>query len=169
MNYGAPGEEPVYVPDEKMGDSANTPLVEGTNNTYYVDYLFSYNLGIHIIANEDLEIVGYSAYIAKGGPVVNVDELVNGKTVAKIEPLEGATLVVFAPEDWTSTTTVAQKAALFTEVVGVNAFQGVSTTASNTYDLVIGTIYNENTYLIHITKCEVYERGWHFVITGEVK
>lgn len=94
---------------------------------------------------------------------------VNGKTVAKIEPLEGATLVVFAPEDWTSTTTVAQKAALFTEVVGVNAFQEVSTTASNTYDLVIGTIYNENTYLIHITKCEVYERGWHFVITGEVK
>ena len=84
VNYGAPGDAPVYVPDEMMGNSANTPLVEGTANTYYVDYLFSYNLGIHIITNNDLEIVGYSAYIAKGGPVVEVEELAINKTVASV-------------------------------------------------------------------------------------
>lgn len=94
---------------------------------------------------------------------------VTEKTVAKIEPLNGATLTVFTPEDWTNTTTAAQKAALFTEVLGVSEYKEVSTTASNTYDLVIGTIYNGETHLIHITKCEVYERGWHFVITGDAK
>ena len=112
VNYGAPGDAPVYVPDEMMGNSANTPLVEGTSNTYYVDYLFSYNLGIHIIANEDLEIVGYSAYIAKGGPVVNVDELVNGKTVAgvryynmagqEMQEANGMTIVVTTYTDGTT-------------------------------------------------------------------
>ena len=112
VNYGAPGEEPVYVPDEDMGDSANTPLVEGSANTYYVDYLFSYNLGVHIIFNDDLEVVGYSAYIAKGGPVVNVDELVNGKTVAgvryynmagqEMQEANGMTIVVTTYTDGTT-------------------------------------------------------------------
>ena len=112
VNYGAPGEEPVYVPDEDMGDSANTPLVEGSANPYYVDYLFSYNLGVHIIFNDDLEVVGYSAYIAKGGPVVNVDELVNGKTVAgvryynmagqEMQEANGMTIVVTTYTDGTT-------------------------------------------------------------------
>lgn len=84
VNYGAPGDAPVYVPDEMMGNSANTPLVEGSCNTYYVDYLFSYNLGIHIILDEDLMIAGYTAYIAKGGPVVEVEELAINKTVANV-------------------------------------------------------------------------------------
>ena len=84
VNYGAPGDAPVYVPDEMMGNSANTPLVEGSCNTYYVDYLFSYNLGIHLILDEDLMIAGYTAYIAKGGPVVEVEELAINKTVASV-------------------------------------------------------------------------------------
>ena len=83
VNYGAPGEEPVYVPVEDMGNSDNTPLVEGSANTYYVDYLFAYNLGINIRLNPDYEISGYNAYVAIGGPVVNVDELA-AKTVANV-------------------------------------------------------------------------------------
>ena len=94
---------------------------------------------------------------------------VDGKTVAKIEPLEGAKLVVFTPETWTNTTTEAQKAALFTEALGIDSYKEVSTTASSDYDLVIGTSYNGKTNLIHIKHCEVYERGWHFVITGQCK
>ena len=96
--------------------------------------------------------------------VYNVD-----RTVAKIQPLEGATLIIFNSEDWTNTVTPIQKAALFTEVFGVSEFKGVSTSASSDYDYVIGTIYNGEANLIHITHCEVYERGWHFVITGETK
>ena len=83
VNYGAPGDEPQYVPVEKMGNSEFTPLVEGTANTYYVDYLFAYNLGINIKLNADYEIYGYNAYVAIGGPVVSVDELA-AKTVANV-------------------------------------------------------------------------------------
>lgn len=95
---------------------------------------------------------------------------VNNKTVAVIEPLEGATLVTFDPEDWTKTTTITEKYNLFTEqVFGIAEYKEISTTASHDYDLVIGTIYNDEVNLIHITHCEVYERGWHFVVTGEAK
>ena len=112
VNYGAEGEEPVFVPDEMMGNSANTPLYEGSTNTYYVEYNFSYNLGIHIILNDDFVVVGYTAYIAKGGPVVNVDELVNGKTVAgvryynmagqEMQEANGMTIVVTTYTDGTT-------------------------------------------------------------------
>ena len=114
VNYGAPGEEPVYVPDELMGNSANTPLVEGSCNTYYVDYLFSYNLGIHLILDDDLNIVGYTAYIAKGGPVVEVEELATNKTVANVryynmagqemQNAEGMTIKVTTYTDGTTNT-----------------------------------------------------------------
>lgn len=91
------------------------------------------------------------------------------KTYAKIEALEGAKLVIFEPEVWTNTTTEAEKVALFSEALGVASFTSVSTTASDDYDLVIGTYYNDEYRLMHITHCNVYERGWHFVITGEWK
>ena len=94
---------------------------------------------------------------------------VNGKSHAVIEPLENAILAVFTPEDWENVTTETQKAALFTEAFGVAEYKEISTTASSDYDLVIGTIYNEEAHLIHITHCSVYERGWHFVVTGEAK
>ena len=95
---------------------------------------------------------------------------VKDRTVAKIVPLEGAVMTVFDPEDWTNTTTELQKYALFSEIsLGVAEFKEVSTTASADYDLVIGTIYDEEFFLIHITHCDVYERGWHFVITGDWK
>ena len=48
----APGEEPVQVTEDIMGNSEFTPLVEGSENTYFVGNGYSYNLGIHIIMNE---------------------------------------------------------------------------------------------------------------------
>ena len=41
-------------------------------------------MGIHLILDEDLMIAGYTAYIAKGGPVVEVEELAINKTVASV-------------------------------------------------------------------------------------
>ena len=82
VKYGAPGEEPVQVTEDIMGNSEFTPLVEGSENTYFVGNGYSYNLGIHIIMNEDYEVAGYTAYVAKGGPV-SVDELA-AKTVANV-------------------------------------------------------------------------------------
>lgn len=96
---------------------------------------------------------------------------VNSKSVAVIEPIDNnATLIVFDPKVWAEVTTESQKAALFSEHnIGIAQYKEISTTATQNYDKVIGTIYNGKTHLIHITKCEVYERGWHFVITGQAK
>ena len=95
---------------------------------------------------------------------------VNDKSHAVIEPLEDATLMVFDPDDWKNVNTVTEKVNLFTEhSIAITQYESISTSASSDYDLVIGTIYNEETYLIHITHCDVYKRGWHFVITGEAK
>ena len=82
VRYGAPGEDPVLVTEDIMGYSEFTPLVEGSENTYYVGNGYSYNLGIHIILDENYEVAGYTAYVAKGGPV-SVDELA-AKTVANV-------------------------------------------------------------------------------------
>ncbi len=75
--YGAEEAETVAF----LGDADMNPLVEGTN-TYYVEVGYSYTLGIHFIYDINTgDLVGYSAYAAKGGPV-DVDELSEGKTVA---------------------------------------------------------------------------------------
>ncbi len=82
VEYGAPGEEPVFVDDNMMGYGDQTPLVANSKNTYYVGNGYSYNLGVHPVINDDLEIEMFMAYVAKGGPV-SVDELA-AKTVANV-------------------------------------------------------------------------------------
>ena len=82
VNYGAPGDEPVLVDEVMMGYGDQTPLVADSKNTYYVGNGYSYNLGVHPVVNEDLEIEMFMAYVAKGGPV-SVDELA-AKTVANV-------------------------------------------------------------------------------------
>ena len=72
VTYGAPGNEPVFVPDEMMGHPENTPLVKGASNTYYVETGVSYWFEAWAIFNEDLEIVGYYANVIKYGPLVYI-------------------------------------------------------------------------------------------------
>ena len=94
------------------------------------------------------------------------------ETYAVIKPLNGAVLYRFEnSEVWTNTNTDVEKAALFSELgEGIAQFKEISTTAANKdYDIVIGTIYNGENHLIHITHSTAYERGWHFTITGEAK
>ena len=64
-----------------LGDADMNPLTEG-NNTYYVEVGYTYVIGIHFIYDINTgDLVGYSAYVAKGGPV-DVNEVSEGKTVA---------------------------------------------------------------------------------------
>jgi hypothetical protein len=75
--YGAEADATLAV----LGDADQNPLTEGTN-TYYVDNGYSYVLGIHFIMDENTgDLVGYSAYVARGG-AVDVNEMNAGKTVA---------------------------------------------------------------------------------------
>ena len=86
----------------------------------------------------------------------------NAKEVfAVIKPVEGASLYGFDPEEWGKVTTDVEKAALFTEGVHsvMSEFRGVSAWSNKDYDFVLGTVYNGEYNLIHITRGEVDSNG----------
>ena len=96
-----------------LGDADENPLTEG-DNTYFVDNGYSYVLGIHFIMDENTgDLVGYSAYVARGG-AVDVDEMNAGKTVAseryfnvagqEMAQPEGLTIKVTTYTDGTTST-----------------------------------------------------------------
>lgn len=107
VTYGAPGNEPVYIPDVIMGHPENTPLVKGASNTYYVDTGFSYWFEIVLIMNEDFEIDGYNANLFKYASLiyilgdVNADNSVNISDVTALIDylLTGQTSIVFENAD----------------------------------------------------------------------
>ena len=82
----------------------------------------------------------------------------NGKEVfAIIKPVEGATMFAISPEDWEAVKTDVDKAAFFSDGVYsvISDFRGVSAWNSNDYNFVIGTLYNGQYHMIHITHGEV--------------
>lgn len=90
---------------------------------------------------------------------------------ANITPLEGAVLYEFDPSVWDATTTEVEKATLFSEqTISIAKFRGVSAFASHDYDFVIGTTYNGENHLIHITRGEVFNyKGTDVTIKGQAK
>ena len=97
----------------------------------------------------------------------------NAKEIyAVITPKEGAILYRFDPEVWEATTTTTEKAALFGETaISVAQFKEVSCTAvDKDYDIVLGTSYNGEFHLIHVTHSHVFTfKGTDVTITGEAK
>ena len=95
----------------------------------------------------------------------------NAKEVfAVIKPIEGATLYSFPAETWNEVTTNIEKAAAFENAFSVTDFRGVSAWSTKDYDYVIGTIYNGEYHLIHITHGTVVGSGpTDITITGQAK
>ena len=87
-----------------------------------------------------------------------------------LKPLTGATLYGFTSEDWGATTTDVEKAALFSDGLSavMDEFRGVSAWSDKDYDFVIGTVYNGEYHLIHITHGDV-ESKTDITITGQYK
>jgi hypothetical protein len=113
--YGAPENET----EANLGDSMMNPLSADNTNTYFVYNGYSYSIGVHLVIDQNtLEVVGYTAYVAKGGPV-SVDELVNGKTVAgvryynmagqEMQEANGMTIVVTTYTDGTTSAVKVMK------------------------------------------------------------
>ena len=113
--YGA-AEDATYA---ELGDSMLNPLTADNTNTYFVYNGYSYSIGVHLVIDQNtLEVVGYTAYVAKGGPV-SVDELVNGKTVAgvryynlagqEMQEANGMTIVVTTYTDGTTSAVKVMK------------------------------------------------------------
>lgn len=95
---------------------------------------------------------------------------------AVITALSNAKLLLLQPEDWTKVNTESEKAAFFSDhsIADANAqFKAVSCTAGNKdYDLVIGTVYNNEYRLIHVTHStaqKINNVGTEVTITGEWK
>jgi hypothetical protein len=99
----------------------------------------------------------------------------NGKEVfAIIKPVEGATLYAFDPDTWNEVTTDVEKVAAFTEGIHgiLSDFRGVSAWNSKDYNFVIGTLYEGEYHLIHITHGQVDNNGsagTDITITGKAK
>ncbi len=113
--YGAPED----ATEANLGDSMRNPLSADNTNTYFVYNGYSYSIGVHLVIDQNtLEVVGYTAYVAKGGPV-SVDELVNGKTVAgvryynmagqEMQEANGMTIVVTTYTDGTTSSVKVMK------------------------------------------------------------
>ena len=90
---------------------------------------------------------------------------------AVIKPVNGATLHGFSPDIWNEVTTEAEKVAAFENSgLAMTDFRGVSAWSSKDYDFVIGTIYNGEYHLIHITHGTVVGSGaTDITITGQAK
>ena len=99
----------------------------------------------------------------------------NGKEVfAIIKPVEGATLYAFDPDTWNEVTTDVEKVAAFTEGIHgiLSDFRGVSAWKTKDYNFVIGTLYEGEYHLIHITHGQVDNNGsagTDITITGKAK
>ena len=93
---------------------------------------------------------------------------------AIIEPVEGATLYRFDPTVWDATTTDVEKAALFSEATPADPQQwkefNVAGATTQNFDVVLGTVYNGEYHLMHITKGTYYSfKGTDATIEGEAK
>ncbi|MBR1514006.1 MAG: hypothetical protein IJ622_06935 [Bacteroidales bacterium] len=93
---------------------------------------------------------------------------------AIIEPVDGAILYRFDPTDWDATTTDVEKAALFSEATPADPQQwkefNVAGAMTQEFDVVLGTAYNGEYHLMHITKGTYYSfKGTDATITGEAK
>lgn len=124
-----------------------------------------------------LEVADFTWNRHGGVPGTGLDEFglewnSNAKEIyAVITPVEGAQLYKFDPEVWENTTTSVQKAALFSEAPSISQFKEVSCTAQDKdYDIVLGTVYNGEYRLIHVTHSHAFTfKGTDVTITGEWK
>jgi len=137
---------------------------------------------IKVDVNEEIALVPvdfiwnrHGAAPATGLDVFGLEWNSNTKDVfANITPKIGATLYEFEPGIWENINTEIEKAALFNneQLVGIETFRKVSTYYEhNDYDFVIGTTYNGQNHLIHITANELYtfNKGTDVTIYGQYK
>lgn len=116
----------------------------------------------------------HGAALATGLDVFGLEWDSNTKDIfANIKPMNGATLYEFEPSIWETINNEVEKAALFNneQLVGIEKFQKVSCYYEhNDYDFVIGTTYNGQSHLIHITANEIHTfKGTDVTIYGQYK
>jgi len=91
---------------------------------------------------------------------------------AVIEPVDNAILYQFNPSVWSETTTGSQKAALFETGVSISQWKefNVAGAVDQTLDVVLGTSYNGELHLMHVTNGHIETfKGTDVTLTGMAK
>jgi len=150
----------TFSRDEIIGESTITAIVTdeaGETNTASITIKFNQ-------VAMDLEVKDFSWLRQGTNPGEGLAEYgLEWKSNVKeahaiIKPVEGATLYGFSADTWDEVVTDADKLNAFTEGLHtiMDDFRGVSAWNSHDdYDFVIGTLYNNEYHLIHITKGDV--------------
>lgn len=124
-----------------------------------------------------LEVKDFSWVRAGGTPGTGLEQFglewkSNAKEVkAKIVPVEGAELRILEGVEFASITTEVGKQNAFESATPAGKFHEVSCEANKDYNFVIMTQYNDNLYLINVTKGTVSTAaaGTTVTITGQWK
>ncbi len=95
----------------------------------------------------------------------------NSASSAIVKKDASTKMVMLSAGQWTSLTTDVELAAAITAGTDMTEYTGVSVTANNTYDDVLGVLNNGVYYLLHVTKGTVTTGGSGTTITidGEYK
>ena len=154
-------------------------MENGSAVCYAANWRFTVNTDRMLVANfiaQSLNLRDFEWQRQGGQPATGLEEFGlkydhNGRWFAVIEPLEGAELYQFAPSVWEMVNTSDEKIAIFNNAQNITEFCQISTLASS-YDqnYVIGTKYNGDYHLIHITRSEIgFDRVLCVTIRGQAK
>lgn len=145
--------------DEIVGESLITATVtDAAGETATTSIKLSLNQPAVALETKDFSWVRQGSSDATGLAEYGLEWTGNGKEVfAIIKPVAGAEMYLILPEDWAAVKTDVDKAAFFSDGVYsvISDFRGVSAWNSKDYDYVIGTLYNGEYHMIHITHGEV--------------
>ena len=133
------------------------------------------------VYDDPLSAYNFEWYRQGSNPATGLDEFglewdynsFDGVLLAKIRPKEGATLYEFDHRTWDEVTTEREKYEFFRYASSNSILSEYCVPVSDviSHDEVIGTAYNGNYYLIHITRAEAtYEISYTCItITGQAK
>ncbi len=172
LNFGLTNNEESRELVAKAIFTATITDVDGKMNSTTIN--LNINQPAVALEPKDFSWVRQGSSDATGLAEYGLEWTGNGKEVfAIIKPVAGAEMYMILPEDWAAVKTDVDKAAFFSDGVYsvISDFQGVSAWNSNDYNFVIGTRYNGEYHMIHITHGEVLSAtsGTTITITGQSK
>lgn len=173
LNFGLTNNEESRELVAKAVFTATITDVDGKMNSTTIN--LNINQPAVALEPKDFSWVRQGSSDATGLAEYGLEWTGNGKEVfAIIKPVAGAEMYLILPEDWAAVKTDVDKAAFFSDGVYsvISDFRGVSAWNSKDYDYVIGTRYNGEYHMIHITHGQVDNNGsagTDITITGQSK
>ena len=156
LNFGLTNNEESRELVAKAIFTATITDVDGKMNSTTIN--LNINQPAVALEPKDFSWVRQGSSDATGLAEYGLEWTGNGKEVfAIIKPVAGAEMYLILPEDWAAVKTDVDKAAFFSDGVYsvISDFRGVSAWNSKDYNFFIGSLYNGEYHMIHITRGDV--------------